>query len=90
LFLKPNIRAIPVLRRHPDAPRHHLASTGKKVRCPHPVRRAALTAPGAHAKIRLHPLGPGRHPCMGEVHPDIAPGVVISASPAPAAPPPFA
>lgn len=34
--------------------------------------------PGTYATIRLHPLGPGRYPFMGEFHPDTALGVVIS------------
>jgi len=33
---------------------------------------------GTYATIRLHPLGPGRYPFMGEFHPDTAQGVVIS------------
>jgi hypothetical protein len=33
---------------------------------------------GTYATIRLHPLGPGRYPFMGEFHPDSAQGVVIS------------
>ncbi len=33
---------------------------------------------GNYATIRLHPLGPGRYPFMGEFHPDTAEGVVIS------------
>jgi hypothetical protein len=33
---------------------------------------------GAYGTVRLHPLGPGRYPFMGEFHPDTAQGVVIS------------
>jgi hypothetical protein len=33
---------------------------------------------GTYATIRLHPLGPGRYPFMGEFHPNTAQGVVIS------------
>ena len=33
---------------------------------------------GTYATIRLHPLGPGRYPFMGEFHPETARGVVIS------------
>jgi hypothetical protein len=33
---------------------------------------------GTYATIRLHPLGPGRYPFMGEFHPDTAQGAVIS------------
>jgi hypothetical protein len=33
---------------------------------------------GTYATIRLRPLGPGRYPFMGEIHPDTAIGVVIS------------
>ena len=32
---------------------------------------------GAHSKVRLRPLEPGRYPFMGEYHPDTAQGVVI-------------
>ena len=33
---------------------------------------------GRYGIIKLHPLGPGRFPFMGEFHPDTAKGVVIS------------
>jgi plastocyanin len=33
---------------------------------------------GHYGVIKLHPLGPGRFPFMGEFHPDTAKGVVIS------------
>jgi Cupredoxin-like domain len=37
-----------------------------------------VIAGGTYATIRLHPLGPGRYPFMGEFHPDTAQGVVVS------------
>jgi hypothetical protein len=37
-----------------------------------------VIAPGGTALIRLHPLGPGRFPFMGEFNPSTAQGVVIS------------
>lgn len=37
-----------------------------------------VVAAGATVTIRLHPLGPGRFPFMGEFHADTAQGVVIS------------
>jgi plastocyanin len=33
---------------------------------------------GHYATVRLHPLGPGRYPFMGEYHAETAKGVVIS------------
>ena len=37
-----------------------------------------IVAAGATATVRLHPLGPGRFPFMGEFHADTAQGVVVS------------
>jgi hypothetical protein len=37
-----------------------------------------VIAAGHYATIRLHPLGPGRYPFMGEFHPDTAQGAVVS------------
>ena len=37
-----------------------------------------LIVAGHYATVRLHPLGPGRYPFMGEYHAETAKGVVIS------------
>lgn len=42
------------------------------------LRVEKVIAGGHYATIRLHPLGPGRYPFMGEFHPDTATGVVVS------------
>jgi plastocyanin len=37
-----------------------------------------VIAPGATAKVRLRPLGPGRYNFIGEYHEDTAKGVIVS------------
>ncbi len=63
-------KAVVLVVTNQDATAEEFDSTALKVE--------KVIAGGHYATIRLHPLGPGRYPFMGEFHPDTATGVVVS------------